>query len=163
MSVFELAGLKGLRRLSLVRVHKLTDIAILFLAEHALLVERLHLAYCDRLSLQAIQFLLRKLEHLEHLTATGVPSCRRKGIQRFSDTPPQVCRHYIAPLLRFRAANPRPMTVTKKPHIGFSMGKMLHGCGIFLRRKNDERGKLKLRISPSWPARMIALGFTEMC
>lgn len=90
MSVFEFAGLKGLRRLSLVRVHKLTDIAIFSLAEHATALERLHLSYCDRLSLDAIHLLLRKLEYLQHLTATGVPSLRRKGIHRFSDTPPTV-------------------------------------------------------------------------
>ncbi|KAF9464391.1 hypothetical protein BDZ94DRAFT_1162081 [Collybia nuda] len=90
MSVFELAGLKDLRRLSLVRVHKLTDIAIFSLAEHATALERLHLSYCDRLSLDAIHLLLRKLEHLQHLTATGVPSFKKKGIHRFSDIPPMV-------------------------------------------------------------------------
>jgi len=90
MSVFEFAGLKGLRRLSLVRVHKVTDIGIFSLAEHATALERLHLSYCDGLSLQAIHLLLRKLE-LQHLTATGVPSVRRIGIHRFSDAPPPVC------------------------------------------------------------------------
>jgi len=88
MSVFEFAGLKALRRLSLVRVHKVTDIGIFSLAEHATSLERLHLSYCDGLSLEAIHLLLRKLESLQHLTATGVPSFRRKGIHRFSDGPP---------------------------------------------------------------------------
>lgn len=147
MSVFELAGLKGLRRLSLVRVHKLTDIAIFSLAEHALLVERLHLSYCDRLSLQAIQFLVRKLEHLEHLTATGVPSCRRKGIQRFSDAAPQVGRNYLVAPLRYRAVYPRPMKMIKKQHIGSSAGKTLRDWASFLRRRNDESATLKLGIS----------------
>lgn len=91
MSVFEFAALRGLRRLSLVRVHKLTDIAIFSLAEHATSLERLHLSYCDRLSLDAIHLLLRKLDYLQLLTATGIPSCKRKGIQRFSDAPPSVC------------------------------------------------------------------------
>ncbi|RDB22755.1 SCF E3 ubiquitin ligase complex F-box protein grrA [Hypsizygus marmoreus] len=89
MSIFEFAALKGLRRLSLVRVHKLTDIAIFSLAEHATSLERLHLSYCDRLSLDAVHLLLRKLKQLQHLTATGVPSFRRKGIHRFSDDPPE--------------------------------------------------------------------------
>ncbi|TFK43734.1 hypothetical protein BDQ12DRAFT_695790 [Crucibulum laeve] len=88
MSIFELAGLNSLRRLSLVRVQKLTDIAIFALAEHATNLERLHISYCDHLSLDALHLLLRKLEHLEHLTVTGVPSCRRKGVQRFSEPPP---------------------------------------------------------------------------
>jgi len=90
MSVFELAGLSSLRRLSLVRVHKLTDIAIFALAEHATLLERLHLSYCDRLSLDSVHLLLKKLAQLQHLTATGVPSFKRKGVHRFSDPPPTV-------------------------------------------------------------------------
>ncbi|KAG6821573.1 hypothetical protein H0H93_000082 [Arthromyces matolae] len=87
MSVFEFASLKGLRRLSLVRVQKLTDIAIFALAEHATCLERLHLSYCDRISLDAIHMLLRRRRGLQHLTATGVPTCRRKGIERFSEPP----------------------------------------------------------------------------
>ena len=90
MSVFELAELHSLRRLSLVRVHKLTDIAIFALAEHAVGLERLHLSYCDHLSLEAVHLLLRKLDGLRHLTATGIPSMRRKGVQRFSEPTPSV-------------------------------------------------------------------------
>src|ERR1700709_1429715 len=90
MSVFELASLHSLRRLSLVRIHKLTDIAIFALAEHATGLERLHLSYCDRLSLEALHLLLRKLDRLQHLTATGVPSLRRRGVDRFSEIPPSV-------------------------------------------------------------------------
>ncbi|KAF8165544.1 hypothetical protein B0H34DRAFT_689516 [Crassisporium funariophilum] len=88
MSVFELAGLPSLRRLSLVRVHKLTDIAIFALAEHATSLERLHLSYCDHLSLDAVHLLLRKLDRLQHLTATGIPSFRRRGVHRFSEPAP---------------------------------------------------------------------------
>jgi F-box and leucine-rich repeat protein GRR1 len=90
MAVFELAGLANLQRLSLVRVQKLTDNAVFFLAEHATGLERLHLSYCDRLSLFAVQHLLRKLDKLQHLTATGIPAFKRKGIKRFSDPPPAV-------------------------------------------------------------------------
>jgi F-box and leucine-rich repeat protein GRR1 len=90
MAVFELAGLANLQRLSLVRVHKLTDNAVFFLAEHAMGLERLHLSYCDRLSLFAIQHLLRKLAKLQHLSATGIPAFKRKGIKRFSDPAPSV-------------------------------------------------------------------------
>jgi hypothetical protein len=90
MAVFELAGLANLQRLSLVRVQKLTDNAVFFLAEHAKDLERLHLSYCDRLSLPAVQLLLQKLVKLQHLTATGIPAFRRKGIRRFSDPPPSV-------------------------------------------------------------------------
>ncbi|KAJ8523536.1 hypothetical protein ONZ45_g113 [Pleurotus djamor] len=88
MSIFELAMLIGLRRLSLVRCHKLTDIAIYTLAEHAAFLESLRISYCDRLSLEAIHLLLKRLRHLQHVTATGVPSLRRKGTHRFSEPPP---------------------------------------------------------------------------
>jgi F-box and leucine-rich repeat protein GRR1 len=88
MSVFEFASLPSLRRLSLVRVHKLTDIGIFALAEHAAGLEILHVSYCDHLSLDAVHLLLRKLDRLQHLNATGIPSLRRKGVHRFSDPTP---------------------------------------------------------------------------
>ncbi|TEB35822.1 RNI-like protein [Coprinellus micaceus] len=88
MAVFELACLARLRRLSLVRVHKITDLAVCALAEQASQLERLHLSYCDQLSLDSIHLLLRKSRHLQHLTATGVPAFRRQGVHRFSDPPP---------------------------------------------------------------------------
>jgi F-box and leucine-rich repeat protein GRR1 len=90
MSVFELAGLSGLRRLSLVRVHKLTDNAVFFLAEHAPSLEHIHLSYCDRISLDAVHLLMKKLPGLQHLTMTGVRSFKRQGVERFSDPPPHV-------------------------------------------------------------------------
>ena len=49
-----------------------------------------HLSYCDSLSLDAAHLMLRKLTRLQHLTATGVPAFRRKGIQRFSEPTPAV-------------------------------------------------------------------------
>ncbi|KIK67962.1 hypothetical protein GYMLUDRAFT_155425 [Collybiopsis luxurians FD-317 M1] len=88
MSVFELSGLASLRRLSLIRVHKLTDIAIFSLAEHAWALERLYISYCDHVSLDAIHLLLKNLTRLQHLSAIGVPSLKRKGVRRFSDPPP---------------------------------------------------------------------------
>ena len=94
MSVFELAELRSLRRLSLVRVHKLTDMAIFALAEHAVGLERLHLSYCDHISLDAVHLLLQKLDGLRHLTATGIPSMRRKGVQRFSESTSPVSYNY---------------------------------------------------------------------
>ncbi|KAF9076823.1 hypothetical protein BDP27DRAFT_1312648 [Rhodocollybia butyracea] len=87
MSVFELAGLASLRRLSLIRVH-ITDIAIFSLAEHAWTLERLYISYCDHVSLDAIHTLLKNLTRLQHLSATGIPSLKRKGVARFSDPPP---------------------------------------------------------------------------
>lgn len=92
MSVFCLAELRGIRRLSLVRVHKLTDIALFALAEHALDLERLNLSYCDRLTLDAAHLLLKRLLRLQNLSVTGIPSFKRKGVHRFSDPAPAVRR-----------------------------------------------------------------------
>ncbi|KIY67959.1 RNI-like protein [Cylindrobasidium torrendii FP15055 ss-10] len=88
MSVFELASLECLRRLSLVRVHHLTDLGLSAIAEQAKSLERLHIDYCDKLTLDGVHLALKSLQNLEHLTATGIPSLRRKGIKRFSDPPP---------------------------------------------------------------------------
>ncbi|KAJ7904681.1 hypothetical protein B0H14DRAFT_2663950 [Mycena olivaceomarginata] len=88
MSVFCLSELRGIRRLSLVRVHKLTDMAVFALAEHAVDLERLNLSYCDRLTLEATHLLLKRLVRLQNLSATGIPSFKRKGVHRFSDAAP---------------------------------------------------------------------------
>lgn len=90
MTVLELAVLPNLQRLSLVRVQNLTDNAVFALAEHATGLERLHLSYCDGISLSAVHLMLRKLGKLQLLTANGVPALKRKGIKRFSDSPPSV-------------------------------------------------------------------------
>ncbi|KAF9268138.1 RNI-like protein [Marasmius fiardii PR-910] len=89
MSVFELSGLPSLRRLSLVRVHKLTDVAVFALAEHAIGLERLYISYCDHISLEAVHILLKNLKGLQHLAATGIPSLKRQGVHRFSEKAPE--------------------------------------------------------------------------
>nr|GAT60003.1 predicted protein [Mycena chlorophos] len=88
LAVFCLAELRCMRRLSLVRVHRVTDIAIFALAEHALDLERLNLSYCDALSLDALHLLLKRLVRLQNFAGTGIPSLKRRGVHRFSDTPP---------------------------------------------------------------------------
>ncbi|KAG6336528.1 hypothetical protein ID866_2550, partial [Astraeus odoratus] len=88
-SVMELAALKKLVRLVLVRVQKLTDNAIYFLADHTPSLERLHLSYCDRITLKSLHHLLRCSHNLDYLTVTGVPAARRRGLGRFSDPPPE--------------------------------------------------------------------------
>lgn len=91
LSVMELASLPSLRRLSLIRVQKLTDNAIFFLADQCPKIERLHVSFCDRISLDAVHLLLKRTEQLQQLSVTGVPSIlRRIGVKRFSDLPPSV-------------------------------------------------------------------------
>lgn len=90
MSVFELAGLQKLRRIGLVRVNNLTDQAIYSLAERHSTLERIHLSYCDQITVMAIHFLLQKLLKLTHLSLTGVPAFRRPELQQFCRDPPPV-------------------------------------------------------------------------
>jgi len=90
MSVFELSGLPRLRRIGLVRVNQLTDEAIYALAERHATLERIHLSYCDQISVMAIHFLLLKLHKLTHLSLTGVPAFRQPELQRFCREAPKV-------------------------------------------------------------------------
>jgi hypothetical protein len=90
MSVFELSALPKLRRVGLVRVNQLTDEAIYALAERHATLERIHLSYCDQISVMAIHFLLLKLHKLTHLSLTGVPAFRQPELQRFCREAPKV-------------------------------------------------------------------------
>jgi len=89
MSVFELSALPKLRRIGLVRVAQLTDEAIYALAERHATLERIHLSYCDQISVMAIHFLLLKLHKLTHLSLTGVPAFRQPELQRFCRDAPK--------------------------------------------------------------------------
>lgn len=90
MSVFELSALPKLRRVGLVRVNNLTDEAIFSLADRHATLERIHLSYCDQISVMAVHFLLQKLHKLTHLSLTGVPAFRQPELQRFCREPPNV-------------------------------------------------------------------------
>ena len=90
MSVFELASLPKLRRIGLVRVSSLTDEAIYALGDRHQTLERVHLSYCDRITVMAIHYLLQKLQKLNHLSLTGIPAFRRPELQQFCRTPPAV-------------------------------------------------------------------------
>jgi F-box and leucine-rich repeat protein GRR1 len=90
MSVFELSALPKLRRVGLVRVNNLTDEAIFSLADRHATLERIHLSYCDQISVMAVHFLLQKLHKLTHLSLTGVPAFRQPELQRFCREPPHV-------------------------------------------------------------------------
>ncbi|RDB22547.1 SCF E3 ubiquitin ligase complex F-box protein grrA [Hypsizygus marmoreus] len=89
MSVFELSALPKLRRIGLVRVNNLTDEAIYSLGEHHTTLERIHLSYCDQISVMAIHFLLQKLDKLTHLSLTGIPAFRQPELQQFCRDPPK--------------------------------------------------------------------------
>ncbi|KAJ3778945.1 RNI-like protein [Lentinula raphanica] len=88
LAVFELAALPKLRRIGLVRVPQITDEAVYALADRHATLERIHLSYCDQISVLAIHFLLQKLHKLTHLSLTGVTAFRQPELQRFCRTAP---------------------------------------------------------------------------
>ena len=93
LAVLELGTLPQLQRLAASGLPYLTDNALFFLAEHAESLLRLHVCQCRRLTLDAIHVLVRKLNKLEHLNASGVPALKRAGVERFSDKPSVVSVH----------------------------------------------------------------------
>ncbi|KAI9448116.1 hypothetical protein H4582DRAFT_2107508 [Lactarius indigo] len=82
------SDLPKLRRIGLVRVSNLTDEAIYSLGDRHQTLERVHLSYCDRITVMAIHYLLQKLQKLNHLSLTGIPAFRRQELQQFCRTPP---------------------------------------------------------------------------
>ncbi|KAF9651230.1 RNI-like protein [Thelephora ganbajun] len=88
MSVFELAALQKLRRIGLVRVNNLTDQAVYALTPRRATLERLHLSYCNQISVFAINFMLQKLPKLNHLSLTGIDAFRNPEFQQFCRQPP---------------------------------------------------------------------------
>ncbi|KAG0145452.1 hypothetical protein CROQUDRAFT_93816 [Cronartium quercuum f. sp. fusiforme G11] len=89
MSVFELAQcLPRLKRIGLVRVTNITDQSVYTLVERTSL-ERIHLSYCDNISVGAIHWLLQRLHRLTHLSLTGVPAFRRTDLQAWCRAPPK--------------------------------------------------------------------------
>ena len=90
MSVFELSTLPKLRRIGLVRVTNLTDQAVFSLADRHNTLERIHLSYCEHITVLAIHFLLQRLTKLTHLSLTGIPAFRRAELQQFCRAPPRV-------------------------------------------------------------------------
>lgn len=95
MSVYEIAAnLPKLRRVGLVKVVNITDQAIYALVERGEregpnLMERVHLSYCDKLSVKAITHLLREIPHITHLSLTGVTAFRQPEYQRFCRPAPK--------------------------------------------------------------------------
>ncbi|KAJ3558309.1 hypothetical protein NM688_g995 [Phlebia brevispora] len=90
LAILELATLPNLRRLSMVGLTRVTRVGLSFLAEHAHNLAHLHISQCtdDSIDLDVIQFLLEKLVHLEYFSGSGVHALTRKGVKRFSESPP---------------------------------------------------------------------------
>ena len=90
MSVFELAALQKLRRIGLVRVNNLTDEAVYALTSRHATLERIHLSYCNQISVSAINSMLQKLPKLTHLSLTSIDAFMDPKFQQFCGQPPSV-------------------------------------------------------------------------
>lgn len=87
LSVLELSILPNLRRLSIANLPLITDISLLFLAEHGEHLTHLQIAHCSGIALHTIHALLRRLESLVYFSVSGIRSMNRTGTKRFSDKP----------------------------------------------------------------------------
>jgi F-box and leucine-rich repeat protein GRR1 len=94
-SVRALSALPKLRRIGLVRVMNLTDQAVEHLTARYNTLERVHLSYCEQITVKAIHLLLQKLDKLTHLSLTGVPAFKKRDLQRFCRHPPSVSLHFV--------------------------------------------------------------------
>jgi F-box and leucine-rich repeat protein GRR1 len=88
MAVSELGGLPELRGLNVSRCGNVTDNGVLFLAEHARRLERLHLAHCALVRADAVRVLLERCARLALLSLTGVPAFGARVFARMADAPP---------------------------------------------------------------------------
>lgn len=97
MSVFEIASnISKLKRIGLVKVVNITDQAIYALVERAATLERLHLSYCDKLTIPSIGFLLSRLNRLTHLSLTGVSAFKIPEVKQYCRKAPSVCHRTAA-------------------------------------------------------------------
>jgi F-box and leucine-rich repeat protein GRR1 len=92
-SIIELAkNLSKLKRIGLVKCVYITDFAIHALACQSRItsnLERIHLSYCTRLSVESVSRLLNVCPRLNHLSLTNVPAFQRHDLQEFRRTPPK--------------------------------------------------------------------------
>lgn len=72
------------------QVTNVTDEGILPLAERHNTLERIHLSYCDKITVKAITELLNKLPLLTHLSLTGINCFKVPELQQFCRPAPEV-------------------------------------------------------------------------
>ncbi|SCZ91819.1 BZ3500_MvSof-1268-A1-R1_Chr5-3g08157 [Microbotryum saponariae] len=133
LSVFELAtNLPRLKRIGLVRVANITDEGIQALLQRTSL-ERIHLSYCENLSVLAIHHLLSCLPRLTHLSLTGVPSFRRADLQTWCRMPPSVLTVLLVRFLHLQTFNSHQRTT-----FCVYSGKGVHELRRFLRNMHAD-------------------------
>ena len=114
------------------RVNNLTDQAIQALGERHATLERIHLSYCDQISVMAIHFLLQKLPKLTHLSLTGITAFRRAELQQFCRPPPAVrdTRYMLGRLVAYGVS--QDFNSTQRAAFCVYSGKGVHELREFL-------------------------------
>lgn len=90
-AVKDIAQLPKLRRVGLVRCQNISDYGInafIMRVGRESTLERIHLSYCNNISLSAITHLLNSCPRLTHLSLTGVPAFIREDLLQFCREPP---------------------------------------------------------------------------
>ena len=73
------------------KVTSLTDESVYALAEKHPTLERIHLSYCENITVKSITYAVNRLRNLTHLSLTGVPAFTQfKELQKFCRPPPSV-------------------------------------------------------------------------
>ena len=88
-SITAISTLENLVQIGLVRLPNITDEAVFVLANRPTL-ERIHLSYCENISVAAIAHLLDRVPRITHISLTGVTAFRddRLGLQDIRRAPP---------------------------------------------------------------------------
>ncbi|KAI5781648.1 SCF E3 ubiquitin ligase complex F-box protein grrA [Peziza echinospora] len=90
-SVMELTNLPKLKRVGLVKCQKITDASIIALVakQQTCVLERVHLSYCVKLTIEGITKLLNKCYRLTHLSLTGIDTFLHDDLKQFCREPPE--------------------------------------------------------------------------
>ncbi|KAI8982272.1 hypothetical protein BDF20DRAFT_817846 [Mycotypha africana] len=109
-AVVALSTLQKLKRIGLVKCHRITNQAIFALARYqhknntstSSSLERVHLSYCEQLTVPAIATLILQCRRLTHLSLSFIPAMQQEEVgqeivQRFCRPPP---REYNTPELQ---------------------------------------------------------------
>lgn len=91
-TVVALAALPKLKRIGLVKCHRITNRAIMALTGNArtsVSLERIHLSYCEQLTAQAISILVVHCRRLTHLSLSFIPAFQHEEFRRFCRPPPK--------------------------------------------------------------------------
>lgn len=91
-TVVALGTLPKLKRIGLVKCQRITDRAIMALTRNSrtsVSLERIHLSYCDKLTVHAISLLVVHCHRLTHLSLSFIPAFQKREFQRFCRSPPK--------------------------------------------------------------------------